>query len=234
MSAERRLAKLEADLPPRQAVLRWLLDAHRQGSFHAYVFGLLDEPRPSPVVAIADQVTAAARAAHASEPRTVVREAEGRATMDTVFLLQLVLELEHEATEVIRIGSIGLRALLWESRARTAEGVADRQGWAAWRTGVRDLATDLARCEAVRRMLEARFLDGREVLFPVTLAAWAELQEGVAALLAEVASRPGSRRQRPDHEVARVAQRTAPQAAGILVERDGPGCSTCWATMPTP
>ena len=68
-------------------------------------------------------------------------------------------------------------------------------------------------------MLEARFLDGREVLFPVTLAAWAELQEGVAALPAEVASRPGSRRQRPDHEVARVAQRTAPQAAAILVER---------------
>ena len=221
MSAERRLAKLEASLPPREAVLHWLGYAHGHGSLEAYVASVVDERGASPLVALTERVAAATRAAHAREPRPIVREAERRATLDTVFLVMLVLELEHEASEAIRIGTLCLEALRWELRAYTAEGAADRSGLAAWRTNVLDLATDVARTEAVRRTLEDRYLYGREILFPVTLAAWGELRDGVAELVSTMPTAPGSRRRRrPDGDAIRAAaERTAPEEARIVVDR---------------
>lgn len=196
MRAERRLARLEASLGPREAVLHWLRQAHEHGSLEAYVTSLVDEPGPSPLVALTERVAAATRAAHAREARPTVREAEHRAATDTVFLFMLVLELEHVATEAIRIGTLRLEALRWESCARTAEGASDRRGWAAWRTSVTDLATDVARAEAVHRFHAERYLDGHRVLSPITLARWRELREGVRTLVEAMATLPGGRRRR--------------------------------------
>jgi hypothetical protein len=219
--ADRRLAKLEASLPPREAVFRWLADAHQHGSLDAYLVSLLDEPGVSPLMALTERVAAATRAAQPREPRPIVREAERRAVMDTVFLLTLVLDLEREASEVVRLGRLRLTALQWERQAHIAGGSSDRRGWAAWRTGVLDLASDLARGEAVRLILADRYLAGREVLSPAALAAWAELGAGVAALVSAMPSLPRSRRgRRPDGDVIRrAAERTAPDEARALVER---------------
>ena len=138
---------------------------------------------------------------------------------DTIFLVLVVLELECEAHEHIRIGTLRLEALRWELRARTAEGAADRRGWTAWRTAVTALASDLARAEVVRVTLEDRHLGGREALSPDTLATLRELLERVATLLASVAMVPGGRRPRSDREIARPAERTAAEEAGILIHR---------------
>jgi len=221
MSATRRLAKLEGSLPPREAVLLWLAEVHEHDSFDDYLAWLRDQPASTaPVIVIIERARAAARASHAGELRPLVREAEDRATADAVFLFMLIIQLELDATAMIRTGRLRLVALSWESQARVAEGESDRRGWAAWRRAVHDLASDLARSEAARRLLEDRYLDGREVLSPVRVAAWRELREGVSALVEMLPSLPGGRRrQRPDRGVLRTAEQSAPEAAHTLLER---------------
>jgi len=151
----------------------------------------------------------------------MVRDAEHRATMDTVFLLTLVLDLEREASEVIRLGRLRLTALQWERQARIAGGSSDRRGWAAWRAGVLDLATELARTEVARRIVEARYLAGREVLSPAASTAWTQLREGMDSLVATVPTPSGSRRGRraDGHAIRKAAERTAPDEARVLVAR---------------
>ena len=226
MSADRRLSKLEGSLPPQAAVLLWLTAVHEHGPLDAYVAWLLDQPASkAPSIVIIDRVRAAARAAHAGEPRAEVRDAERRATADAVFLLELVDELEHVAVDTIRTGSLRLAALHWELRARTAEGdtgrEADPRGWAAWRAGVLDLATELARTEVARRIVEARYLAGREVLSPAASTAWTQLREGMDSLVATVPTPSGSRRGRraDGHAIRKAAERTAPDEARVLVAR---------------
>lgn len=218
MKAERRLAKLEASLPPREAVFHWLGDVHGHGSLYAYLEG---PSSMSPLVLLTERARAAARTAHGGAPRPVTREAERRAAMDTVFLVVLVSESECDAVETIRIGGLRLEALRWESRARSAEDSRDRRAWSAWRTAVLELATELARGEAVRRILAERYLDGHDMLSPVVLAAWQELRAGVTALVETLPTLPGAgrRRRRDLAAIDAVAGRTAPGAAARLVER---------------
>lgn len=221
MKAERRLAKVEAGLPPKAAVLHWLADAHEHGSLEAYVGSVIDGPGLSPLVALVERVSAAAREARRHEPRPVVREAEQQAVVETVFLMQLILELEREAAEAIRVGGLRLEALRWELRARTAEGPADRRGWTAWRAAVIDLASDVARGEAVRHTVLESHLEGREALFPSTRAAWLVLGDGVATLVEAMATVAGTRRKRSAavDAIAVAHRRMAPEAVAGLAER---------------
>lgn len=225
MSAARRLAKLESSLPPREAVLHWLGEAQRCGSLEAYLAAQLDQPSAViPLVTVPERARAAARRAHAGEPRAAVREAERQATVDAVFLLELVLELGRVARETIRIGSLRLAALRWELRARTAEqdlgGGADRQGWAEWRAGVLDLATDLERTEAARLIVEGRYLAGWESLWPTERDVWAKLREEVAAMVSMMPAVSGARRTRraAGEAIRKAAERSAPDEARALVE----------------
>jgi hypothetical protein len=86
---------------------------------------------------------------------------------------------------------------------------------------VLDLATGLARTEAARLILAERYLAGREALSPDALAAWAELGEGVAALVSAIATLPLSRRgRRPEgHAIRKAVERNAPGEARALVDR---------------
>ena len=152
MRAAQRLTRLEAELPPREAVRHWLAEVHEQGSLAAYLEARSDgSTGPSPLVALTDRARAGARRAHGGEARPVGREAEQRAASDTVFLGLLMVEAEGDAVEATRHGSLRLEALRWELRARRAESARDRQGWAAWREAVLELATDLARSDAGNR-----------------------------------------------------------------------------------
>ncbi len=218
MRAERRLTKLEASLPPREAVRHWLGEVHGHGTLAAN----LDRPTVvSPLVELTERAEAAARHAHAGEPLPVRREAERRATADTCFLVLLVVEVEEATAESIRLGSLRLSALRWEYRARSAEGGRDRPGWSAWRRGVLELATTLSRTETVRHAVAERYLDGVEVLSPVVLAAWVVLQDGVTALVETLPTTPGGRRRRRSDLVAirAAAERDAPDEATRLLER---------------
>lgn len=203
-------------------VLHWLDEVHAQGSLDAYLASLLEDPAAaSPFVTLSERARAAARAGHVGEPRAQIREAERRAIMDVTFLLLLVLELERVTSETIHDGTLRLTALRWELRARIAEGGGDRRGRAAWRTAVLDLATELARGGIARRLLEARYLDGRAALSPSTLAACDALSEGLAGLVSTMGTlSAGRRRRRPDDDAIRVAaERTAPDEADALAER---------------
>ena len=44
MTAERRLARLEAALSPTELVLRWLEESHAFGDFDGYTRWLIDQP----------------------------------------------------------------------------------------------------------------------------------------------------------------------------------------------
>jgi hypothetical protein len=215
MRAAGRLAKLEAALPPQAAVLHWLAEAQEHGSLDAYLrWPVGQPPSRAPGVVILERAQARARAAHAGEPRHVIREAERRSMADAVFLFMLVLELEFDAAEMVHCGRLRLAALGWELRARMAEGTSDRQGWATWRQTMQELAVDLSRADAVRRQLEGRCLDGREALFPDTFARCQELRAGVAALAASEPARRGGRGRRWPDEGRRTK---------LAVDRDGRG-----------
>jgi hypothetical protein len=205
MRAGVRLARLEAALPPQAAVLFWLAEAHQHGSLAGYVRWLSDQPGSvGPGVVIIERARAAARAAHAGEPRPAIREAERRAVADALFLFMLVIELTLHAAETVRTARLRLAALRWELRARTAEGAADRQVWAAWRAGVVELATDLDQGEAVRRLLEDRYSGRSEVIFPDTAVDGRVLREDVAALMTSAGILSGRGRRRFEQGVARV------------------------------
>ena len=67
MTAERRLAKVEAALTPTQRVLAWLDEAHAFGGLGACVDSLLDQPPEAfPFNRLARDTVAATRAANMS------------------------------------------------------------------------------------------------------------------------------------------------------------------------
>lgn len=222
MRAERRLARLEGELPPAAAVRHWLGEVHDHGSLQAYLEERLEAPGVvPPLVTLTELAQAAARRAYAGEPLPVRREAERRATADTLFLVLLVVEAEHETVGLIRRGTLCLEALRWELRARRAEGTRDPRGWAAWRSAVLELATELARSDAARRLVAARYLDGVELMSPVVLGSWAELQDGVRALVEALPIVPGGRRRarRDAAAMPTTAEGTAPEEASRIVMR---------------
>lgn len=174
IGAARRLHRLEGSAEPRQAVLRWLDEAHAHGSLDASVRSLLDGHGGWPYIAVPEQARAHAREAVRGRAATEVLAAERRAIGDALFLLELVLAIETHTRERTTTLGLCVVSLRWERRARSAEGC-DEAGWSAWRAHVAELLATVRREDAARQLLETQYLDGRPVLFPDTAAAWTRL-----------------------------------------------------------
>src|SRR5512135_2673818 len=94
MTAERRLAKVEAGLTPTQLVVRWLDEAHGFGSLEAYVGSLLDEPpERQPLDRLLGEAVAGVRAAIPSSRRDARAPAIRTALRETAFRFELVLRI---------------------------------------------------------------------------------------------------------------------------------------------
>ncbi len=239
MTAERRLAKVEATLGPKELVLHWLAEAHAYGDFTAYARSMHQMgPDQLPLDRIVHQTidwVEATKRGHARDDRGEERQ---RALRRVLFLYHLVLRTVVFAQEAIdREGLIealltahfGLATIDTEDGKRSA---VPTHAWRlnAVRTGALGRLSEYRAMELARSRVEATYFEGRPVLFPAMVRAWAEQLERtehvamMAERLAELDGLEPSPPDDPDAFAARVEQLVARSCrAGPAegVRRDG-------------
>jgi len=173
---------MELALPPRQAVLLWLTGAHAHGSMPAYARWLIDHPEEvHPLVRIAEQATAAARADLRGRDREDVATEIARSIRHACILFALVLRIEVANDELVRLHGPLLTAL-------ASCPPATRKAMAP------DVVITLDAHERAIRSLQAEHLGGADSLFPDTAAAWSDLVGRARTM----AGRPTGADDRPD------------------------------------
>ena len=208
----RRLDRLEGSLHPKEAVKRWLDEAHAYGSLPAYVDSIIDQPETAqPFIALPSQVEKAVWEATRGRRLGFIKEVTLEAVGDTVFLLRLVVGLSTCVAEILRVDRLRHAALVGWSRALDAEGVksADRSDW---RRGVASLHGTLIGTERARAAAEAKYLDGHDCVFPELAAEW----RGLCAAAEHLAGSESS----PDEETVREAEQGV-QRVVLMARADG-------------
>jgi hypothetical protein len=178
MTLSRRLAALEASLSPTQLVVAWLAEAHTFGDVESYVASLVaQDPPQAPLDRLARQAARGARnATHGKRPE-VVQAAVRSALRETVFRFELAVRINVTAQEILErealidaalVAQITLLAGTDKRDATTIEQLATR----------RDLAfvqvSELRAAQEARSIVEGRYLDGHDALFPDAAQAWTE------------------------------------------------------------
>jgi hypothetical protein len=222
-AADRRLAKLEGALRPREAVLAWLAEAHRYATINEYGRWIAEVPiEAAPLSVIARQVEAAVRQDMKGQSRDAVEDAVHRAIREALFLFVLAFQINIDAVEMDRVE--GLRAaavFFWmgcllggpRDEDLPAQELAEHHrelasAWASWRSVVDRLDEDAQAATRARATLSQRYYGGHDVLFGDAATSWAKHIQTVERLksLAETityarksASRPagGRKRSRP-------------------------------------
>ncbi len=192
MTAERRMDRLEGGLPPKEATLLWLEDAHAHGSLLDYCAWLVDRPlAEAPLNRIRAQALTAVRQAMRGVPNEQVEAAEDQANLDVAFLFEVVMRTNAAAEEAIGLGGLRYGMLFWEMRAISAEGRVEgfsgpgptiTERWARWRANVATLRSELSTKDGAFNLLEGRYLDGHITLFPDAVERWERLREAVEDL----------------------------------------------------
>ena len=229
MTLARRVARLEAEVRPRDAVLAWLAEAHAYPTLPEYIAAIRDAPREDwPLVRIAGQVEAAVRATTKGTPPEVwqaVRAAVGNAC----FLFELVLQGNLAAREVRDIEGLrwallakwsGLLVAQAELACVTRHGDpehAAREG-RDWHDALAFTLMNLYTEEAARSSLERRYLAGRCVLFPALAQEWRDLVERLEWLANHAEQLHGPVPGAPSADVAALRARAAEQAPARSLE----------------
>jgi hypothetical protein len=223
VTAERRLAKLEAALSPTELVLRWLDEAHAFGDLESYVRSQLAEPTfEGPLDRLAREASASATATARGKGAEARNAAIRTARRETVFRFELVLRIIVTTYEVLDRERL-LAGLLSAHLALLAdEGPAARHLEVTYLERLaarRDLAvlrfTELRAAEEARETAEVRYLAGHPALFAEALKAWDEQLAMTASIadlansLAELDGLPVIERPDPDAVAERVARLTA-------------------------
>jgi hypothetical protein len=225
--SKRRLDKLEGSLSPKEAVIHWLTEAHTYGSLPAYVESLIDQPDTAqPFIAVPAQVEKAVFESMRGQRSAFVKKVMREATGDTVFLLRLVIGLNVHVEETLRVERLRHAALYWWSRAlEAAPGTkSDATVPPDWRRGVGTLRGTLTGTDEARAMLEVRYLDGHDCLFPKLATEWRGLCAVAEALTAdegnlEDESARGVAEQRIQ-QVVRMARADGLEASGRSADSD--------------
>jgi hypothetical protein len=221
LSAERRLAALEASLSPTELVLRWLAEAHAYDAFTTYTQSLFDQdPSDLPMDRLAREAQTSARSRSRGQPKEDVAKAVRKALLETMFRAQLVLRINALTQDVID------REVLIDGALSAHLGLAVHatrgQPIDKGPIGlvlVRDLlfarVTELHAFEAARTTVERKHLDGVTALFPAAVRDWAEQRtrsETLAVTAFRIAELDGFDPPPPDDEAAfdaRVTQLVA-------------------------
>jgi hypothetical protein len=226
----RRLAKLEGALPPREAVLAWLVEAQRFPSLEDHARAIAALPvEAAPLSVIGGRIEASMRASMKAQPHDAVRDAVRRAVGDGAFLFSLALGLNVEALEFARLeGLRATAAFFWmgsllggprahdlpPDEAKTYVGeLAD--AWAQWRTVVDRLRLELHVEQEARISLQRRYFGGHDVFFADAAHAWAEHVDlvarlvGLADLLATTDAPKSRRRSDRTHPGGSLPERVA-------------------------
>jgi len=180
VTTERRLAALEASLPPTGLVLRWLGEAHAYGSLEAYVASTLDEPGDEqPIDRLCREAYEGARARLRGKPAEQVRRAVHSALRQTVFRYELVLRIYTTAHELLDREALIDAALSAHVALATSEDKRTRRAnYAEHLARLRDLlafrVSELRAEQEARAMVQERYFDGHAALFPDVASAWDE------------------------------------------------------------
>src|SRR6266498_2921616 len=221
MTAERRLAAIEASLSPTELVLRWLAEAHAHDDFKTYTETLVDQDASNlPMDRLAREAQTSARARSRGLPKEDVAAAVRKALVETIFKAQLVLRINALTQEFID------REVLIDGALSAHLGLAVHAGSGqpidkapVGLVQVRDVlfarVMELHAFEMARAAVERKHLDGATALFPAAVREWAELRtrsETLAVTAFRIAELDGFDPPPPDDEAtfdARVAQLVA-------------------------
>jgi len=218
-----RLAKLESGLDPESAAIRWLHEAHEHPTLEAYTDSwALHEAHEHPTLEaytdswaqqahaehplhrIAQQIEEATRQRLKGQRRHDERGVR-RAVHAAAFRVQLVVMLNLDAIDIVRVQGLLHVALMWRMRelsfrellAAEDEAAAEtdtlERDWSSWAEHTRDLIALLRAKRAARLELERRYLGGHGALFPETrdeLRDLVERVEGLYETIAESGSAP--------------------------------------------
>lgn len=224
-TTERRLAAVEASMTPTQLVLRWLDEAQRYDDFTTYTRSLLDAgPDAFPMDRLAREAKECARTQSRSKPREDAEQAVRRAIIETIFRVQLVLQINVVSQAFLdREGLV--QAALSAHLGLVVDRPADRAevkhllGVAQIRDLLLGRVAELHAHDTARTSVEARYLDGVPADFPAARRAWAEQRsrsETMAVVALRIAELDGAEPAPADDPVALEAR--AEQLSADLVE----------------
>jgi len=195
VTAERRLAKLEGSLSPKQAVLAWLAEAQEYGALPDYVRTILDVPvSEAPLTKIGERVEASARGSSKGRSRDELKSATHRAVGDAVFLYILALRLNLTAVQFARAESVMAAALIFRMdalmghslsldaelyKAEPGQARNVEADWQIWCDLFGALSDAVQVEEAARASLEGQYLDGQPALFADAVREWSSLRDQV-------------------------------------------------------
>jgi hypothetical protein len=179
MTLSRRVAAIEVTLSPRQLVLRWLAEAHAFGDIESYVASLLAEPSSAaPLDRLAREAAHGARTSMRGKRPELVDAAVRSALRETVFRFELVMRINVTAHEVLEKEQL-LDALFAAHLALLAsedeKGRAEPTYQERFATVGRLVALrvgELAAAQEARAIVQGRYLDGHDALYPQSARAW--------------------------------------------------------------
>ena len=222
MTLKRRLDAIEPSLTPTKLVLRWLAEAHAFGDIEPYVACLLaQDPPVAPLDRLAREAVRGARAAMRGKRPELVDAAVRSALRETIFRFELVMRINVVAHDLV-----DREALIDAALGAHVDLVTNKEKReprdVEWLGQLRDLllsrVDELHATGKARTLVEERYLDGHDALFPDLVRAWEEQVKGteliavMAVRLAELDGVPSAAE--PDPEV--VSDRTTELVADLV------------------
>src|SRR5660397_196501 len=100
MSFDKRIADVEDNLTPKEAVIYWMREAHRCDSLLTYGRWLMDQPEDAyPLIRLPKQVVAAIRARNKGTPDSRLGDQFYRVQKDVLFLYHLHNQVNLQALQ---------------------------------------------------------------------------------------------------------------------------------------
>jgi hypothetical protein len=191
VGAERRLAKVEAALGPKELVVRWLAEAHAYDNFVAYARSTYAQgPAGWPLDRLVHETIDWVDATHRGRSRDERDDPRQTALRQVLFLYHLILRTTVLAQEALDREALIEAACSAHLALATIDNEDGRSS--AIPTHVKRLyairGLVLARVSewhamaVARSRVEAEYFDGRAVLFPAAVRAWSEQLEGTEQL----------------------------------------------------
>jgi len=178
MSFDKRIADVEDNLTPKEAVIYWMREAHRCDSLLTYGRWLMDQPEDAyPLIRLPKQVVAAIRARNKGTPDSRLGDQFYRVQKDVFFLYYLhnqvnlrALEEEEALRLKVTLLSEKLRSLI--RRIPVREKTPDEldldldEAIDAWPGEEQMLWGEVVAFQEAVRLISRQFLGGEELLFP--------------------------------------------------------------------
>ena len=224
MTLERRLDGIEKNLSPAQLVLRWLAEVQSFADLESYVASLLVQDRPVPPLdRLAREAIACARASNRGKRAEAVSAAVRTALRETIFRFELVMRINVPAHELLDREALidaalsANLALVFNHDERQAD-PKRLEHLARLRDLIACRVSELHAAAEARSIVQERFLDGHDALFPGVSAEWDDRVKTTAVIadmairMAEIDGAPA----KPDPDPEALSRRAAELFADLV------------------